>query len=368
MLFPDPDPELGCPIITVEHSKLVRVWSDKVLYKGKIIACVFFHLFPYTVLHLLAYLLLLSREFRLASTLAAATMPKASRQRANHASNSIYHSQSKYQAPHPRSRTGASIAGEDDSIYARKSSPLEEHVPLSVYIHSSELADVQEEAPLSVSLSPREIGGVIATAEHRGILKAVDQPRCCISDSPSPHPSEASTIFDGSGHDIFAGVAPNARLENFEFELDSVLRIEGDQCQVRWTDSIIRDCDLNDRFLHSKPLLEYVLYMESLGGGLSRVVWALSWEPVDILRNYEDVVQRQSQFEFGDLVGEHAGRSLVQWESSLIHENTLEVLRRHPLLHWVQSMSDSPAHGLVEVVWKPMWVPSETLEAYGGRD
>ena len=61
-------------------------------------------------------------------------------------------------------------------------------------------------------------------------------------------------------------------------------------------------------------------------------MWELTWEPIDILRGYKDIVQRESQFEFGDVIDKQGGRSLVQWESSVIYESTIQTLSDYPLL------------------------------------
>jgi hypothetical protein len=184
----------------------------------------------------------------------------------------------------------------------------------------------------------------------------------------SPHPSEASTISDRLDNSVFAVTSPNARLEEFEFEFEDVIQIDGDQCQVRWADSIIRDSDLCNRHLHGRLLLEYVASSVPLGCGVSKVVWELTWEPIDILRGYKDIVQRESQFEFGDVIEEQGGNSLVQWESSVIHESTIETLSDHPLLNQLESLSYPLAYGFAVVAWKPMWVPTHIMEAYGGTD
>jgi hypothetical protein len=184
----------------------------------------------------------------------------------------------------------------------------------------------------------------------------------------SPHPSEASTISDRLDNSVFAVTSPNARLEEFEFEFEDVIQIDGDQCQVRWADSIIRDSDLCNRHLHGRLLLEYVASSVPLGCGVSKVMWELTWEPIDILRGYKDIVQRESQFEFGDVIEEQGGNSLVQWESSVIHESTIETLSDHPLLNQLESLSYPLAYGFAVVAWKPMWVPTHIMEAYGGTD
>jgi hypothetical protein len=182
----------------------------------------------------------------------------------------------------------------------------------------------------------------------------------------SAHPSKASTISDRLDNSVFAVTLPNARLEKFEFEFQDVIQIDGDQCQVRWADSIIRDSDLCNRHLHGRLLLEYVASSVPLGCGVSKVMWELTWEPVDILRGYKDIVQRESQFEFGDVIDEQGGRSLVQWESSVIHESTVQTLSDHPLLNQVRSLSYPLICGYTVVVWKPMWVPTHIMETYGG--
>jgi hypothetical protein len=182
----------------------------------------------------------------------------------------------------------------------------------------------------------------------------------------SPHPSKASTISDRLDNSVFAVTPPNARLEELEFEFEDVVQIDGDQCQVRWADSIIRDSDLCNRHLHGKLLLEYVASSRPLGCGVSKVMWELTWEPIDILRGYKDIVQRESQFEFGDVIDERGGKSLVQWESSVIHESTIQTLGDHPLLNQVQSLSYPLVSEYAVVVWKPMWVPTHIMEAYGG--
>ena len=182
----------------------------------------------------------------------------------------------------------------------------------------------------------------------------------------SPNLSEASTVADRLDNSVPALTSLNTRLEEFEFDFEDVIQIDGDQCQVRWADSIIRDSDLRNRHLHGRLLLEYVASSMPLGCGVSKVMWELTWEPIDILRGYKDIVQRESQFEFGDVIDEQGGRSLVQWESSVIHELTIQTLGDHPLLNQVQSLSYPLINGYAVVVWKPMWVPTHIMEAYGG--
>lgn len=114
----------------------------------------------------------------------------------------------------------------------------------------------------------------------------------------SPHPSEASTVARRLDNSVPALTSLCARLEEFEFEFEDVIQIDGDQCQVRWADSIIRDSDLCNRHLHGRLLLEYVASSVPLGCGVSKVMWELTWEPINILRGYKDIVQRESQFEF----------------------------------------------------------------------
>jgi hypothetical protein len=184
--------------------------------------------------------------------------------------------------------------------------------------------------------------------------------------SASPHSSEASTISDRLDKSVVVVTPPNARLEELEFEFEDVIQIDGDQCQVRWADPIIRDSDLHERHLHGRFLLEYVASSVPLGRGVSKVMWELTWEPIDILRGYKDIVQRESQFEFGDVIDEQGGKSLVQWESSVIHESTIQNLSDHPLLNQVQSLSYPFINGYTVVVWKPMWVSAHIMEPYGG--
>jgi hypothetical protein len=83
-------------------------------------------------------------------------------------------------------------------------------------------------------------------------------------------------------------------------------------------------------------------------------MWELTWEPIDILRSYKDIIQRESQFEFGDAIDEQGGKSLVQWESSVIHESTIQTLSDRQLPNQVQSLPYFFVHGYTVVVWKPI--------------
>lgn len=206
------------------------------------------------------------------------------------------------------------------------------------------------------------------TVDETCTYRATTPTHCEIPGPTTPCLSESSTIIDSPDHSIFALVSRTARLEEFEFDFESVVRIDGDQCQVRWADSIVGDSDLHSRRLHGEPLLNCVASAVPLGGGLSKVTWELTWEPVDVLRGYKDVVERDLQFEYGDVIEEQGGRSLVRWEKSVIHESTLEALHGHPLLNHMQSLSKPLSHGYCVAAWRPMWVPSHIMEAYDGKD
>jgi hypothetical protein len=305
-----------------------------------------------------------------ASPFTATTMPKGSKLRAHHADRTPYHRQDKHQESNhckhdDRVRASRSDGGECKSSL-QSSSFRKHHVP--PINTRSFLPTRSRETQLRNALAKRQSSGDLAAASTAGTPEAATQSLCGILTPTSPHLSEASTVpvqFDDS---IFAETSPNAKLEDFDFEFDSVVQIDGDQCQVRWADSIIRDRDLYRRCLHGRLLLDYMASSVTLGRGLSKVMWEPTWEPVDILRGYKDVVQRESQFEFGDVIEEQGGNSLVQWESSVIHESTIETLSDHPLLNQVESLSYPLAYGFAVVAWKPMWVPTHIMEAYGGTD
>lgn len=280
-------------------------------------------------------------------------MPKSPKRHLHHARRAIHHRRSGRHA---------------DGHAVRESFPLDEDCfpnadtqPLS---HGGS-RKAQEDVERSTSSTLDEIR---ATTEFDVALKVVDEARCDIQNCPSLCSSEASTTLIQADDDVLAGIAPDTCLEEFEFEFESVIHIDGDQCLVRWADSTIREADLHGRFLHDVPLLEYVSHSQPLDGGLTRVSWNLTWEPVNILRGYEDVVQRELLFEYGDSIEEEDGYSLIQWEDSVIHRSTLETLRGHPLCQQILSVSHPLAHGHVQVEWKPMWVLTNVMEANGGCD
>jgi hypothetical protein len=301
-------------------------------------------------------------------------MPKYLKPRVHRAKGAAYHRHNKRQvsgsAKHG-DRVRASCSGDGDCKFSLQPSSFREDHEYLADTKSTHLIDSRETS-LGDSLAKRPSSGefvvVGTTADKTGTPEAANQSLCDILDPTSSHSSEASTIPDEFDDSILAGASPNARLEEFEFEFENVVQIDGDQCQVRWADSIIRDSDLRSRYLHGRLLLEYMASSAPLGRGLSKVIWELTWESVDILQRYTDVVQRESQFEFGDVIEEQGGSSLVQWESSVIHESTIETLSDHPLLKQVQSLSYPLAHGYAVIAWKPMWVPTHIMEAYGGED
>jgi hypothetical protein len=311
------------------------------------------------------------RHLRVCS-LAPATMPKVSKPHVHRVDGAVYYRESKHQASHARNhddRARASHSNDGDRKSDLQTPSFGKCRIFAAHTRSLDYVDAREIQPedsLSESQSPEEVISFSTPTDESGTLRFVDRSHRGSPKSPSPHPSEASTVFDRPGHDVFAGMTPNAKLEDFEFEVESVVRIDGDKCQVRWADSIVRDSDLHSRFLHDQLLSEFVAHSESIGVGLSKVTWGLTWEPVDILRSYKDVVQRESQFEYGSVVREGGGYSLVRWESSVIHKSTLKALRDRPLLSQVQSVSYPLAHRYVEVAWKPMWVPADIMEAYSG--
>jgi hypothetical protein len=313
-------------------------------------------------------------------------MPKDFERRARHANVVPYHRQNKQHRSNSRKHKdhvrGPHSGGGDYTSDLQSFSCPDTHV-LPAHRKSSRFANHRKAALESTLVrGPGSAASVVVdTATHETSTPETVTQDICVTMGPtslrsseastipaSPHPSEASTISDRLDNSVFAVTSPNARLEEFEFEFEDVIQIDGDQCQVRWADSIIRDSDLCNRHLHGRLLLEYVASSVPLGCGVSKVVWELTWEPIDILRGYKDVVQRESQFEFGDVIEEQGGNSLVQWESSVIHESTIETLSDHPLLNQLESLSYPLAYGFAVVAWKPMWVPTHIMEAYGGTD
>lgn len=362
------------PIVLAEHIDLVRLGC----IRSRIKRVCFPVSFPlpnfYISLRVTDTLSSACQNFLHISSLAAAIMPKVSKQRVDQAKGALYHRQNKRRPSLSRKHDDpmrGPHSGDGDCKFTHQIPSFGEHRELQAdsrpldYVDSGEvkLKYLLLEIPRSENSLP-----VSTTTDKIGTFKVMDRTYCNIPNSPSLNSSEASTIFDRSGDDVFARMTPNAKLEDFEFEFDSVVRIDGEQCQVRWADSIIHDSDLHSRRLHGELLKEYMSSSKSLGSGLSKVTWKMTWEPVDILRSYKDVVQRESQFEFGNVIREKAGNSLVQWDSSVVHESTLETLHGHPLFNQVQSHSCSLAHGYVEVTWRPMWVPTDIMEAYGGGD
>lgn len=277
-------------------------------------------------------------------------MPKSPKQHHHHARRAIHHRRSERRAHENAVRESSPLDLDGDCLSIADTHTLS-HV-------GSRKAQEGVERSLNSNLDD-----IRATIEIDGAPQAVDQARSDIQGCPSLCSSEASTILTKPDDYFLAGITPDTCLEEVEFEFDSVIHIDGDQCQVRWADSTIREADLCDRFLHGIPLLEYVSHSQPLGGGLSKVSWSLTWEPVDILRGYEDVVQRDSQFDYGDVIRQEAGYCLMQWEDSVIHKSTLEILRDHPLCQQVRSVSRPLAHGYVEVEWQPMWLPANIMEA-----
>lgn len=305
-------------------------------------------------------------------------MPKDLKSRVHRTNGAAYHRHNKRHnkrqvssSPKHCGRVRASCSGVGDCKFSLQPSAFREDHGQLAETKSTQFVNSRETSlgdSLAKSPSSGEFVVVGTTADKTGTPEAATQSLCDILNPTSPHSSEASTIPDKFDDSILAEASPNARLEEFEFEFENVVQIDGDQCQVRWADSIIRDSDLRRRYLHGRLLLEYVGSSVPLGRGLSKVMWELTWEPFDILRWYTDVVQRESQFEFGDVSEEQGGNSLVQWESSVIHESTIETLGDHPLLKQVQSLSYPLAHGYSVIAWKPMWVPTHIMEAYGGTD
>jgi len=311
-------------------------------------------------------------------------MPKDFEQRARHANVAPYHRQNKQHRSNSRKHKdhvrGPHSGGGGYTSDLQPFSCRDIHV-LPAEGKSSRLANHRKaalESTLVRGLGSAPSVAVDTAANETGTPETVTQDVCVApgltplrsSDasaiSTSPPSSEASTIAHRLDNSVSALTSLNARLEEFEFEFEDVIQIDGDQCQVRWADSIIRDSDLCNRHLHGRLLLEYVASSVPLGCGVSKVMWELTWEPIDILRGYKDIVQRESQFEFGDVIDEQGGKSLVQWESSVIHESTIQTLGDHPLLNQVGSLSDPLVWGYAVVVWKPMWVPTHIMEAYGG--
>lgn len=68
------------------------------------------------------------------------------------------------------------------------------------------------------------------------------------------------------------------------------------------------------------------------------------------------------------MIDEQGGRSLVRWETSVIHESTLEALQDPLVLRYLQSVSDSLCYGYRVVAWEPMWVPTQDMEPYSRED
>ncbi|KAM0714192.1 hypothetical protein Q7P37_009235 [Cladosporium fusiforme] len=203
-------------------------------------------------------------------------MPKSPKRHLHHACRAIHHRRSRRHA---------------DGHAIRKFFPLDEDCfpnadtqPLS---HGSS-RKAQEDVERSTSSTLNEIR---ATTEFDVALKVVDEARCDIQNCPSLCSSEASMTLIQADDDVLAGIAPDTCLEEFEFEFEKA--------------------DLHSRFLHDVPLLEYVSHSQPLDGGLTRVSWNLTWEPVNILRGYKDVVQRELLFEYGDSIEEEDGYSLI---------------------------------------------------------
>lgn len=311
-------------------------------------------------------------------------MPKDFEPRVRHAQRVPYHRQNGQRTPNSRKHKdhvrGTHSRGGDYTSDMQSFSCQGAHLFLADDKWSP-LADHRKAASVSTLAGDPGYAASVAvdTAIHEtGTPETVTQD-ICVNVGPtslrsceaptipvSPHLSEASAVAHRLDNSVSGLTSLNARLEEFEFEFEDVIQINGDQCQVRWADSIIRDSDLCSRHLHGRLLLEYVASSVPLGCGVSKVMWELTWEPIDILRGYKDIVQRESQFEFGDVIDEQGGRSLVQWESSVIHESTIRTLGDHPLLNQVQSLSYPSVNGYAVIVWKPMWVPTHIMEAYGG--
>lgn len=285
-------------------------------------------------------------------------MPKVSTRRVRHPSRDCCYD---------RRKTDGESKVQRESPCRGKSRPFVAGPPSSDHSVSSKTQDHVEHSMTST------LDGIRATIETTDAHKASRQSHREISSRPSPCSSQESTILnEDSDHpnneQDFAGIAPNTCLEDVEFEFESVVRMDGDQCLVRWTDSTIPDADLHGRYLHNLRLLEYVSHSQSIGEGFSRVSWKLTWEPLDILKDYEDDVKRECQFEYANVVGEQDGYSLVRWDNTILHISTLENMNDHPLLEWVESFSHPLALNYVDVAWKPMWVSNKIMEACEGRD
>lgn len=291
-------------------------------------------------------------------------MPKDFKPRMHHATAAPYERPNKHQKSNSRK------SNDDGKCTSRlqSSASQNDHI-LSAYSKVLRSADDSVKTPSRAALAESPMSGKLVTlgrvTDKIGDLEATTQILCGIREPASPRSSEPSTIVDQFDDSIFAGTPSDARLEEFEFELENVVQIDNDRCKVRWADSIIRNSDLCKRYLHGRPLAEYMASSAPVGDGLSKVIWLPTWEPVDILRGYEDVVKRESMFEFGDVIKEQDGYSLVQWESSVVHESTVETMDGHPLLNEVQSVSYPFAHEYSVITWEPMWVPTHIMEPCG---
>ena len=316
--------------------------------------------------------------------IAAATMPKDSEPRVRCAQGVPYHRQNKQRKSNTRKHKdhvrGTHSVGGDCTSGLQSSLCRDAHIlpaddksfRLADHCKASLVSTLARSPGCAASVAVDTVAHVTGTPESvtQDIHATTGPTSLRSSEAPtipaSPNPSEASIVAHRLDNSVPVLTSLCARLEEFEFEFEDVIQIDGDQCQVRWADSIIRDSDLCKRHLHGKLLLEYAASSVPLGCGVSKVMWELTWEPIDILRGYKDIVQRESQFEYGDVIDEQGGRSLVQWESSVIHESTVQTLGDHALINQVQSLSYPSVHGYTVVARKPMWVPSHIMEAYGG--
>jgi hypothetical protein len=316
-------------------------------------------------------------NFTSVNALATITMPKEPRSRVHRAERTLYHRHDKPPEFSPlQHRDCLRASRSSDGDYNGSLQPLlirgdPMHRADTESLHTVGPCETPRGDLLAKSSTVEGLLAISKSSERFSTPKAAIQEFCDTLNPISPLPKQEFAAPDRFNHSIFAGASPNAKLEQFEFEFENVVQVEGDQCQIRWADSVIRDSDLRRRHLHGKPLLEYMVHAIPLGSGLSKVIWKLTWEPVDdILQFYTDVVQRESHFEFAYVIQEQGEECFVQWDNAVVHTTTLETLCG-PLLSCVESIlypRGALKHGHCVIKWKPRWVSARVMEAYIGDD
>lgn len=196
--------------------------------------------------------------------------------------------------------------------------------------------------------------------------------------TPTTPISEASTIVQN---------APPRHIsfDDHEFEFKQIIQVDGDKCQVSWTDTDHSWAELEYGTLGGKPLRHGLEKCKLTPPELRdhpdrpfRITWKPTWEPVETFDHILHDMSNDPRFETFDLSDDEEGQAdgeiRTQFRTCTVHESLLDtamvdgqLLRE--LVHSETRLQSSAANyddnlaGFSNVTWGCVWRDSNTCAA-----